>query len=179
MSIINRVQLKGRFSKSVRLAGAKAGMTLVEVMLAVAILSIAILGTMASVAYGARGGQHGTNVADATNYARNLLDFCDQEGKAYQVVAADPATSRDSSGYNDSDSTTRPLNDPPFNNISYGLPSHSRFRRNIQIDNYKTPSDAAGNWKATIRQVTVTVSWFDAGSSRKVVVKGFSRAARG
>jgi Tfp pilus assembly protein PilV len=155
------------------------GMALMEVMLAVAILSVAILGTLGAVSYGARGGQHGSNVADATNYARTLLDLCDQEGKAYQIAAADPSAARDSSGYNDSDTTTRELNAPPFNSLSYGLPTGTRFKRNIQIDNYKTPADSAANWKATIRQVTVTVSWFDAGQPRKVVVKGFSRAARG
>lgn len=154
----------------------KSGFALAEVLVALFVLSVALLGSTAALHYGLRSAGHGALVSEANTQARMLLELMLSENRAF----ASPGLPVSTSGTNDLPGVTRPLNDPPFGLTAYRLDDSSRFRRHIEVRNYRAPSetDSSLAWKDDVREVRVEVSWQEGTRLESVSLFSFSRRPR-
>lgn len=53
----------------------KRGFTILEIAFSVGVLSVVLMGTLASVHFGMKSQQHGRNMAEAGSYASRLLEI--------------------------------------------------------------------------------------------------------
>ncbi|MFN8609775.1 MAG: type II secretion system protein [Vulcanimicrobiota bacterium] len=154
----------------------RRGFTILEITFSVGILSIVILGTLASVHFGMRSQQHGRNLAEAGSYAARLLEVMVEENRAFASVSLPTSTS----GFQDAADVRQALDASPFNSSSYGLPSGSRFKRNISVIACRAVSESGTQygWKDDLRQVTVTIYWWENQRERSVSLRCYSKLAR-
>ncbi|MBS2036915.1 prepilin-type N-terminal cleavage/methylation domain-containing protein [bacterium] len=154
----------------------RLGFSILEVLISIAILAVAALGTSAAVHYGLRSQAHGKVVSEAQAYADRLMVSMLEQNLAFSSTSL-PASS---SGINDPASARVALNAAPFNNASYGLPANSRFTRNISVINCRQASESGGQygWKDDIRQVTVKVYWKENSREGSVTLQCISKLAR-
>ena len=153
-----------------------AGYSLAEVLVALSILAVALLGTAAALHYGMQAALHGSLMTEASTNARALLEVMIAENRPF----ASSNLPDSSSGYNDAAGVTRPLNAAPFNLADYHLEAASRYQRHIEVCHYTASGDsaAARAWKDDVRQVSVTVSWSESGRARSVRLTSFCRRPR-
>lgn len=156
--------------------GMRRGFTILEITFSVGILSIVILGTLASVHFGMKSQQHGRNLAEAGSYASRLLEIMAEENRAFSGVSLPVA----SSGYQDAPTARQQLDAAPFNGSSYGTPSGSRFRRNISVIACRASGESGTQygWKDDLRQVTVSIYWFENQRERSVSLRCYSKLSR-
>lgn len=162
----------------------RSGFSLVEVVFSIAVLSVVLLGSIASVHYGYQSQIHGKVESDGAAYASRLMELMLEQNLAFTYAALPPA----SSGFNDVASDRRNLNDAPFSSTFYNLgePNAARFRRNITVNSTRSSSESGSTygWKDDLRQVTVTVYWTEGKSlsgapvERSVTLKCFSKLPR-
>lgn len=135
----------------------KRGFTILEIAFSLGILSIVILGTLASVHFGMKSQQHGRYVAEAGSYASRLLEIMVEENRAFATVSLPTSTS----GFQDAASTRQELNATPFDSAAYGLPAGTSFKRNISVIPCRSSAETGTQygWKDDLRQVTVNVYW--------------------
>lgn len=152
------------------------GYSLAEVLVAVFVLSVSLLGTAAALHYGMQAVLHGSLMTEASANARALLEIMQAENRPFSSTALPDS----SSGFNDAPGVNRALNAPPFNLPDYKLEPASRYQRHIEVQSYSQPSDsaAAQAWKVDVRQVTVTVFWYESGRSRSLALRSFCRRPR-
>jgi len=144
-------------------------MSQIEVLVAMAVLTIGILAVCSVFAMGLRAEGQGGRITEATNYARQLIDLMRVNNKAFSGTNGGVPDS--SSGVNDGASTRAALDAPPFGN---GLmPAGTLYRRNIQVKT--TGSGATGDYRNDLRQITVTVYWTDHGSERGITLLALAR----
>ena len=153
-----------------------AGYSLAEVLVAVSILAVALLGTAAALHYGMQAVLHGSLMTEASTNARTLLEVMLAENRAFSSASLPTS----SSGLNDTPGTTRALNAAPFNLADYHLASGSRYLRHIEVQDYAQPSDsaAAHAWKDDVRQISVSIFWTESGHDRSLTLRSFSRRPR-
>ena len=154
----------------------RLGLSLIEICFSVGLLSVALLATLATMHFGMASGEHGSNVSDASGHARQLLEIMLQENRAFSSAALPTAAS----GFNDAAGVTRPLNDVPFNSATYLLPGNTRFSRHIEVLPCRQAAEGAGGfaWKDDLREVSVTVSWFENGHPRNVNLRSYCKRPR-
>ncbi|MBS2038892.1 type II secretion system protein [bacterium] len=154
----------------------KRGFTILEITFSVAILSIVLLGSLASVHYGMKSQQYGRNMSEAGSYASRLLEIMAEENRAFSTVSM-PVSS---SGYQDAPSARQQLDAAPFNGSSYGLPANSRFRRNISVIACRAAGESGTQygWKDDLRQVTVSIYWYENQKERSVSLRCYSKLSR-
>ena len=154
----------------------RRGLTMGEILVAIFLLSVALLGTAASLHYGTQAAMHGSYYTDASSNARMLLELMLAENRPFATASLPDS----SSGYNDLAGVVRPLDDPPFNLADYRLQGAPRFRRHIEVRNYSQASDSAAMraWKDDVRQVTVSISWTEGGRDRSLSLSSFARRPR-
>lgn len=150
----------------------KRGMSLVEVMIAVAVLSVAILGVLSAIAFGLRSAAYGQRVTEATNLARQISETIRAQGHAYLSTTVD--------WYN-----TPAITQASFNNdihkISYGapfanIPDNGIYRRTINISQLGTGGFAG--FEGYLYQIRVTVYFYERGSMRQVQMVSVARRPR-
>ena len=132
--------------------------TLVEVLIAITVISISLLGTVAALTYSVRGSSLAGRNTQALNYARETIELIRVKNLAYQP-AAPPAAN---SNLNDGPTIRRDLNATPLTTLPAGTP----FRRNIQI---RRVANSASDYRYEEMEITVTIYWFDHQAERKVV----------
>lgn len=156
--------------------GMRRGFTILEITFSVGILSIVILGTLASVHFGMKSQQHGRNLAEAGSYAARLLEIMAEENRAFSGISLPVA----GSGYQDAPTARQQLDAPPFNSSIYKMPSASRFRRNISVIACRTSGESGTQygWKDDLRQVTVSIYWFENQRERSVSLRCYSKLSR-
>lgn len=125
---------------------AVSGFSLSELLISIAISSIALLGTLAMLTYARRSTEHGEKMTQAIAYCRQLCEIVRSEGLAY-AYGIPP-----SSGSVINNSTMVALNSGggPFG----ALPDDPAFRRTIvtqQVNNT--------GYEQNLLKVTVTVYW--------------------
>lgn len=153
----------------------RRGYSFAELLVSFFILSVALLGTTAALHYGMTASRHGGLYTEGSNHARSLMQIMLSENRAFSSSALPLTTS----GYNDATGVTRPLNDPPFGLADYRLGGVARFRRHIEVREYRRSSDpAAAAWKSDVRQVSVTVSWDESGRRHQLTLVSFNRRPR-
>lgn len=139
--------------------GVPRAYTLIEVMISIAVIAIALLGTMAALTYGIRGMTVSGKNTVALNHARQIIEMIRVKNLAWQPNAPP----LNSSNLNDSSSARVALEAPPF---SADFPAGSGFTRNISIQRVSLSS---ADYRYNIMQAIVTVYWWDHEAERKVV----------
>ena len=154
----------------------KRGFTILEIAFSVGILSVVLMGTLASVHFGMKGQQHGRILGEAGSYASRLLEIMVEENRAFAGVTL-PVSS---SGFQDAAATRQDLDASPFNSSTYGLPCGTRFKRNISVISCRGASESGTQygWKDDLRQVTVSVYWWENKSERSVTLRCYSKLSR-
>ena len=154
----------------------KRGFTILEIAFSLGILSVVLLGTLASVHFGMTSQQHGRNLSEAGAYASRLLEIMIEENRAFASLALPEA----STGYQDGPGDRRDLNATPFGSSTYGFPTDSRFKRNISVISCRASGESGSQygWKDDLRQVTVTVYWWENKRERAVTLKCYSKLSR-
>ncbi len=152
------------------------GFSLAEVLVALAVLSVSLLGTAAALHFGMQAVLHGSLMSEASSNARALLEVMVAENRAFSSLGL-PGTS---SGFNDAPGVTRALNAPPFDSPDYQFSAGSRYQRHIEVQASTVASDGvtARAWKDDVRMVSVTVLWTESGHSRSLLVRTFCRRPR-
>jgi len=131
------------------------GASLAELMIALGVLAVGILGVFQVFADGVRGEAQADRVTSAIMYDRQLITLIRTRNLAFGGIASDASTDR------------RALNEAPFAN---DLPADSGFTRNIQLQQFE-PS----GYPSSLRRIIVTVYWSDRGTERKVELQTVQR----
>lgn len=160
----------------------KRAFTILEIAFSLGILSVVLMGTLASVHFGMKSQQHGRYLGEAGSYASRLLEMMVEENRAFSTVSL-PVSS---SGYQDAPTARQELNSPPFDSSAYGLPAGTPYRRNISVICCRASAESGTQygWKDDLRQVTVTVYWTEGkGASgrpaeRSVSLRCYSKLSR-
>jgi len=152
------------------------GFTLAEVLVAVAILSVSLLGTAAALHFGMQAVLHGSLISEASSNARALLEVMLAENRAFSTVSLPDS----SSGFNDGPGVTRALNAAPFDSTDYQFAASPRYQRHIEVQSIALLTDgaAARAWKDDVRMISVTVLWTESGRPRSVQLRSFCRRPR-
>lgn len=166
-----------RLSPRYRLRPGEIGFTLNEVLISIVILTIALLGLAGAMSYGMTSGQHGSNITEALGYARQIEEYCRSNNSPFTLgtpTTLPPATS----GINDPIGTYEALNAAPFTSTSgLNLPANSRYQRSIQCQFSNLSSEdttsATYAWKTNVRQISVTIGWFENSARRTIQVSAF------
>jgi len=124
---------------------------MVEVLIAVAVLSIASLGVMGVLTYGVVAGDSAGDFSTATQYGRELV-----ENIRVDSINLSPFDAPAGLG-NGSDSERVALNAPPFDQPLMNVPDDARFRRNIQIVAW--PGGGAVTPNTPLVRIRVRVFW--------------------
>lgn len=130
---------------------------MVELLVALAVVAVGVLGVFAALSYGMRGIKHGARMTEAVTLSRQLLERIRAENLAFD----DPSELRDPAA------VRRPINDPPFTD----LPA-SEFRRNIFV---RRMSNDATSHENRLMRIRVTVYWQEQGGEKHVQLEGVQR----
>lgn len=160
----------------------KRGFTILEIAFSMGILSVVLLGTLASVHFGMKSQQYGKSLGEAGSHASRLLEIMVEENRAFSSVSL-PATG---SGFQDAPATRQELNAPPFNGTAYGIPAGTEYKRNISVMACRGSSESGTQygWKDDLRQVTVSVYWTEGKGvsgqpvERSVTMRCYSKLSR-
>lgn len=153
----------------------KSGFTLVEVMISIALLAVALLGVMGSIAYGTRNSTSGEELSEASHLARSILTYV-QEATLIDSIETELAWPSNGSGLADDDSTFRQLDDPPIGNgLRFEPIQLEKFRRRIQS---RRVSNDSQNYRYKLAQVSVTIFWTAKDRERKVEMSGLVSVSR-
>lgn len=155
------------------------GFTLAEILISIALLAIALLGVMGSVAYGTRHARSGEELAEAANIARSLLAYM-QETTQLDLNADAPNWPGPNSGINDEAGSFRPLTEAPFGELGpiSGDPSHvpvftesqiGRYSRNITVERL---SNDRFNHRFRLARAVVQIRWDGKYGPRTVELTG-------
>ncbi|MCA9777383.1 MAG: type II secretion system protein [Candidatus Eremiobacteraeota bacterium] len=149
--------------------------TLVEVIVSIALIAIALLGVMGSIAYGTRHSGSGEELTEATHIARSYLSYIQE---ATLIDTIEPNTGEwltEASGINDPDEGLRPLDDPPFGGLEFTGPQISRYRRRIRSQRV---SEDNSDHRYGLARVQVTIFWESKQGERNVLLTGLVSTAR-
>ncbi|MBM4073169.1 MAG: hypothetical protein FJ271_30240 [Planctomycetes bacterium] len=131
----------------------RAGFSQVEILVAVAVLSIGILGVCATFAFALRAESQAGALTEAVGYARTMTELI----RVNNLPFKQPVQPELLDGAN----TRRALNEAPF---ASDLPAGTPFTRNISV---QLRSNQSGNYLNTVARITVTIFWYDRGTERR------------
>ncbi|MBI3927151.1 MAG: prepilin-type N-terminal cleavage/methylation domain-containing protein [Armatimonadetes bacterium] len=146
------------------------GFSLIEILIAVAVLAIGILGTYSSFAWGTLSAHYGSEVSEATMYARQLMEIIRSQNLAFQDAPDLPDAA---SGLNDNPTDRVALNAVPHGSFGV-LPADTRFTRNIRVERL---SSNVNDHRYNIFRVTVTIYWNRQGVEKEVKLMSYARSA--
>lgn len=144
----------------------RKGMTLVEVMVAVAVLALGLLSLLGALAFGLRASESGARHAEATQHAKRYLALIRQRNLAFAVEDPLPGVS---SGLMDGSSVRRALNAAPF---ASDFPPNLSFRRRLVLSWAYPVGDPRHGRLARLES---TVFWSDRGVERSVQLVGYAK----
>ncbi len=146
--------------------GARAFST-IEVLVAVFVTSIALLGLLGSLGYGVRASRSGEVMSQAINHCTKLIELTRSRNLDFQGNPPPPPAT---SGVNDSsDAVRRPLNAPPF---ASDFPADTAFERNIRLERM----GASGDYNYDVMKITCTVFWTENGRERSLQFEAFHKS---
>ena len=135
--------------------------TLVEVLIAIFVITVGMLGTISALVFGAKAAQHSDRMTEATNHAREVIE----QVRSSNLVWANPLNP----ALNQTDSARSPLNAGPAPLTN--LPSDSNMTRNIQIIQGIGPDPEMAN----IARVRVRVFFVIKGHEKVVELMAFEK----
>jgi len=134
----------------------EGGMTIVEILIAVAIIGVGLVALASAIPLGAYGIQEGSQLSTAVFLANQRLE----QVRNAAWPARSPATCPDQLGLSPSSTA------PPVGSCGVTFPDeipvsapHSGFTRTVRITDCGAAPGCAGVADATLRQVAVTVSY--------------------
>ena len=140
----------------------RRGFSLIEVLFAIGVMAVGLLGLFAVFITGTRANAFGKHTAEATNHARQVLEIIRSRGLAFKTGSMPPNSS---SGFNDG-TTQKALNATPPLEMSM-LPNTTQFKRNIVT---RRASNVPAAYNYDLLECTVTISWEERGTPRSVEV---------
>lgn len=150
------------------------GFTLVEVMVSIALLAIALLGVMGSIAYGTRNSSSGAELSEASHLARSILSYV-QEATLFDSVETDLEWPTNGSGLADDETTFRQLDDAPLGGDLFEPIQLERYRRRIQS---RRVMDDPQNYRYNLALVKVSIFWTAKERERNVQMSGLVSISR-
>lgn len=151
-----------------------AGFTLVEVMISIALVTIALFGVLGSIAYGTRHSRSGEELTEATQLARQVLVYVQENSILDTVESNEPWFSVDS-GLNDAPGVTREMDAAPLGGATFTLTQLERYKRRIVTTRVST--DPLSH-RFALALVTVQISWESKQGRRRVEISGLVSHAR-
>lgn len=154
----------------------RAGISLIELMIAIAVIVVGMSGVAASLYFGFAKSRHGDDIATATQYSRMLIEIGAGRNFVDQNLDAGTRLPSSTSGMNDTDAEApRALDAPPYDAgdfLAYPYvadgdePSRDlgKFTRKIQMQRV----GAKGTPEEFLARITVTLYWDDKGAQRSV-----------
>lgn len=136
--------------------------TLIEVLIAFAILLLASIAIYSMLSVGIRATRQSGRLTEAVNFGRHIVELIRVRNLPFSQRSLPPA--RDS-GLNDFPKDRRPLDAAPFGNSDFsGLPDTSNFTRNITMSRL---SKDKNSFDSQIIKLKVTVYWSEKRFERK------------
>lgn len=137
-----------------------SGLSLLEVLIVMAVVSIGLMGTMSVFYWGLRAGEEGSSMTQAINYSRDVLEA---------IRVRNLAFSGSNTITTDTDLLGRhPVDAAPLDSI--GLPAGTKFERIITIDRLGT-----SGYQARVAVINVTVVWeANYGREKKAEIEGYA-----
>lgn len=149
----------------------KKGFTLVELMIAIAVILIGLFGVTNSLVFGLSATHHGTMLSEASSHCRTLLETA--TGRDY--ISLTPPSQLDgdnmpsaASGLNDADDDRTPIDAAPFEAVFLTNADIRPFMRNIQT----VRKGPVGTPEGELAIMTVTVFWNEKGVEKRVRMSG-------
>lgn len=144
----------------------KLGFSLVEVLIAMGVLSIGLLGVISTFTYGTQSQGHAQQMSQAVNRAREIMDVIRQENWAFNPPAGTTWTS--ATGW--ASSTRTPLDAAPFDSTTGvdALPANTNLTRNVHVTQ---------NSSGQLATITVQVFWSVRGSEHSVELVALQASA--
>lgn len=150
------------------------GFSLVEVLISIALLAVALLGVMGSIAYGTRHSGSGAELSEAVHLARTVLVHI-QEAGLVDTTELDEAWPTTDSGLNDEIDMRRPIDEAPFGGLEFTLPQLQRYQRRIVSER---SSEEPLDHRYRLATVTVHLYWQSPQGERTVHLTGLVSHAR-
>lgn len=150
-------------------AASRRGFSLIEVLIAVGVISVALLGVLSVFAFGVRAQHTGGRTTEAINYCRELMEVIRLQNLAFQSWGTTGALPGSGSGVNDADDTVRRPIEEPFSG-NQPVPPNTNFTRNIRIKKLAT-----SGYQSNVVIISVKVFWADRGKEREVQLQAFAR----
>ncbi len=163
--------LKSRITENKPTAAVR-GFSLLEVLIATAVLSIGILGIISVFYFSIRSEQTAQRRTDAIFWAREVLDTIRTRNLAFQANPWPPpiGSSINDGNYDDPTddaSVKKPLDAVPFGN---DFPDNTNFTRHIEI---KRVSNNSNDYRYNLAAIKVTIFWEENGRDHSVTVYGY------
>jgi type II secretory pathway pseudopilin PulG len=138
------------------------GFSLVEVLFAIGVMAVGLLGLFSVFVTGMRANAFGKHTAEATNEARQILEIIRSRGLAFKTGSMPP---NQASGFNDGTNQVAINATPPLQMAM--IPTNSQYKRSITT---KRASNDPSSHLYNLLEITVTVHWEERGTPRSVSV---------
>lgn len=150
------------------------GLSMVELMIAIFVVSVGVLGTVSALWYGIKSEKGSERRSHAVFQARELINILRAgnypfSNPAHLVVGSD-VNDGDIDNDGDDNGARRPFNDPPFGNHFPNNPFN--FERRIEM---KQVSNDPNNHLSNMAAIKVTVYWNEGSSTKEVSLWSYHR----
>ncbi len=134
------------------------GFSLVELLVVIVVVSVALLGILASLAFGLNASDHAQRMTQATNLAREAITLLRDNNVAFTPALKDPITAK---GKDWIDNFPSPLD---------SLPKDTNMKMKVDI----TTSLGTG-YKANLARIQVTIFWTIKGHEKHIDLVAYQR----
>lgn len=149
------------------------GLTLVEVLVAIFVVSVGILGTLSAIWYGIRSERYAERRTTAVFVCRELMNLIRSRNEPFNTgtfpALGSPLNDGNYDDDGDDNGPKRLLNDPPFGNDFSGA---ENFRRRIEMKRLSTDPN---NHLSDLAAIKVTVFWNEGASEKRVTLWAYHK----
>ncbi len=155
-----------------RLRNKRRGLSLVEVLIAVFVVSVGTLGAVSALWYGIKTEKYAERRSSAVFLGREMLNLIRSRNLPFLPTVppvGDPINDGDYDDPGDDNGARRPYNAPPFSN---DFDTDFNFERRIEM---KLMSSNPNNHLSQMAGIKVTLYWVEGGAQKEVTLWGFHR----
>jgi len=149
------------------------GLTMAEMLVAIFVVAVGVLGTVSALWYGIRSEKYSQRRSNAVFQAQEILNQIKASGMAFDSSYTDPGGELNDGDYDDNTDDAdnqRDFNDPPFAN--YFPQNPYNFRRHVETKILSSDTNSHLNRMAGIK---VTILWDEGTAERKVTLWSVQR----
>lgn len=156
------------------------GISLAELLIAIFVVSVGVLGTVSALWYGIRSEKYSERRANAVFQAREMVNAIregnypfnggsDNNGIPWMTVGSE-LNDGDYDADSDDDGDRRPFNAPPFENL---YPTNEfNFQRRVEM---KQLSTSSSSYESDLAAIKVTLFWNEGRHDKEVTLWGYHR----